>query len=86
MGRIYRSRRILAALSISIGAELVASATYLAFWFPSVPALFWVVIFSAMLLLINLRSVGNYARFEYWFAMIKVAAIVAFIVLGVGCC
>ena len=73
-----------AALSISIGAELVASATYLAFWFPSVPALFWVVIFSAMLLLINLRSVGNYARFEYWFAMIKVAAIVAFIVLGVG--
>ena len=35
-----------AAISISIGAELVASATYLAYWFPSVPALFWVVIFS----------------------------------------
>src|SRR5438477_10795107 len=52
-----------AAISISIGAELVASATYLTYWFPSVPALFWVVIFSALLLLINLRSVGNYARF-----------------------
>jgi len=71
-----------AAISISIGAELVASATYLAYWFPSVPALVWVVGFSALLLLINLRSVGNYARFEYWFAMIKVATIVAFIVLG----
>ena len=35
-----------ASLSISIGAELVASATYLAFWFPSVPALVWVVVFS----------------------------------------
>jgi len=70
-----------AAISISIGAELVASATYLAYWFPSVPALVWVVGFSALLLLINLRSVGNYARFEYWFAMIKVATIVAFIVL-----
>jgi len=46
-----------AAISISIGAELVASATYLTYWFPSVPALFWVVIFSALLLLINLRSV-----------------------------
>ena len=34
------------AISISIGAELVASATYLAYWFPSVPALFWVVVFS----------------------------------------
>src|SRR6267378_6962521 len=31
-----------AAISISIGAELVASATYLTYWFPSVPALFWV--------------------------------------------
>jgi amino acid transporter, AAT family len=72
------------AISISIGAELVASATYLDYWFPSVPALFWVVIFSVLLLLINLRSVGNYARFEYWFAMIKVATIAAFIVLGAG--
>jgi L-asparagine transporter-like permease len=70
------------AISISIGAELVASATYLTYWFPSVPALIWVVIFSVLLLLINLRSVGNYARFEYWFAMIKVATIAAFIVLG----
>ena len=73
-----------AAISISIGAELVASATYLAYWFPSVPALVWVIGFSALLLLINLRSVGNYARFEYWFAMIKVATILAFIVLGAG--
>jgi len=71
-----------AAISISIGAELVASATYLAYWFPSVPPLLWVVIFSILLLLINLRSVGNYAHFEYWFAMIKVVTILAFVVLG----
>ena len=71
-----------AAISISIGAELVASATYLTFWFPSVPALFWVLVFSVFLLLTNLRSVGNYARFEYWFAMIKVATIAAFVLLG----
>src|SRR6266446_3423488 len=71
-----------AALSISIGAELVASATYLAYWFPSVPALVWVTTFSAFLLLINLRRVENYARFEYWFAMIKVVTILAFVVLG----
>src|SRR5712692_12001117 len=73
-----------AALSISIGAELVASATYMAYWFPSVPALVWVVGFSALLLLINLRSVGNYGRFEYWFAMIKVVTIAVFIVIGAG--
>ena len=46
------------------------------------PALVWVVVFSALLLLINLRTVENYARFEYWFALIKVSAILAFVVLG----
>ena len=39
-----------AALSISIGAEMVASATYLAYWFPSVPALVWVTVLSALAL------------------------------------
>jgi L-asparagine transporter-like permease len=73
-----------AALAISIGAEMVASATYLAFWFPSVPALVWVTVLSLFLLLINLRSVENYARFEYWFAMIKVVTILAFVLLGAG--
>src|SRR2546427_125564 len=71
-----------AAIAVSIGAELVASATYMAYWFPSVPALFWVVGFSIVLLLVNLRSVGNYGRFEYWFAMIKVVTIAVFITIG----
>src|SRR5207247_9921263 len=64
-----------AAIAVSIGAELVASATYMAYWFPSVPALFWVVGFSTVLLLVNLRSVGNYGRFVYWFLMIEVLTI-----------
>jgi amino acid transporter, AAT family len=71
-----------AAISVSIGAEVVASATYMAYWFPSVPAFVWGILFSAVLLVVNLRSVGDYGRFEYWFAMVKVATIVAFIVIG----
>ena len=71
-----------AAIAISIGAELVASATYMAYWFPTVPALVWVVLFSALLLLVNLWDVGRYGRFEFWFAMIKAVAIAAFVVLG----
>jgi L-asparagine transporter-like permease len=70
------------AIAISIGAEVVAAATYMAYWFSSVPAMVWALAFSAVLLLINLRSVGNYGRFEFWFAMIKVVTIAAFIVLG----
>jgi L-asparagine transporter-like permease len=71
-----------AAIAISIGAEMVASATYMAFWFPAVPAVAWVAMSSLLLLGVNLLSVGRYGRFEYWFAMIKVVVVAAFIVLG----
>ena len=70
------------AIAVSIGAEMVASATYMQLWFPSVPAIAWVLIFSAFLLSINLLSVLAFGRFEFWFAMIKVAVIAAFILLG----
>lgn len=71
-----------AAIAISIGTEMVASATYMAFWFPRVPAIVWVLAASLLLLGANVVSVGRYGRFEYWFAMIKVVVIAAFIVLG----
>jgi amino acid transporter, AAT family len=73
-----------AAIAISIGAELVASATYMRFWFPQVPALPWVVIFSLLLLGVNLWDVGRFGRFEFWFAMIKVVTIAVFVLLGAG--
>jgi amino acid transporter, AAT family len=71
-----------AAIAFSIGAELTASATYMTYWFPAVPGELWVFVFSALLLLVNLRSVGSYGRFEFWFSMIKLATIVVFIVTG----
>lgn len=71
-----------AAIAVSVGAELVASATYMSYWFPRVPALAWVVLFSAVLVLINFRDVGAYGRFEFWFAMVKLVTIVGFIVIG----
>jgi AAT family amino acid transporter len=70
------------AIAVSIGAEMVASATYMQLWFPRVSAVIWVFVFSGFLLSINLLSVRSYGRFEFWFAMIKVAVIAAFVVLG----
>ena len=70
------------AISVSVGANLVASATYMRYWFPAVPALVWVALFSLVLIVINLRSVGDYGRFEYWFAMVKLVTMVTFIVIG----
>jgi amino acid transporter, AAT family len=69
-------------LVLAIGTEMVAAATYMAYWFPGVRSYLWIVVFSVVLLLMNLRSVGSYGRFEFWLSMIKLAAIVAFIILG----
>ena len=71
-----------AAIAMSIGAEMVASATYMKFWFPRMPAISWVLLFSALLLATNLLSVRDYGRFEFWFAMIKVVVIAQFVLVG----
>src|SRR5580698_5897964 len=69
---------------IAIGAEVTAVAIYCSMWFPSTPQWAWVVGVSATLIVINAMQVGNFGEFEYWFAIIKVVAIVAFILLGLG--
>jgi L-asparagine transporter-like permease len=71
-----------AAQSIAIGGEATAVAIYCGWWFPGVPQWIWVVGFSAALIYVNARSVGAFGEFEYWFALIKVAAIVLFIAFG----
>lgn len=71
-----------ASIAFSIGAELVASAAYMSYWLPHVTGQVWVILFSALLLLVNFSSVGSFGRFEFWFAMIKFATIVAFILAG----
>jgi amino acid transporter, AAT family len=70
------------AIAVSIGAEMIASATYMQLWFPRVSGIVWVFSFSAFLLAINFLAVRSYGRFEFWFAMIKVAVLASFIVLG----
>ncbi len=67
---------------IAIGAEAVATGLYMTFWFPETPVWLWSVGFALGLLYFNSRSVHNFGSIEYWFAMIKVVAIVLFIILG----
>jgi AAT family amino acid transporter len=69
-------------LALAIGTEMIAAATYISAWFPGVRPYLWIVVFGALLLVINLRSVGSYGRFEFWLSMIKLATIVAFILIG----
>jgi L-asparagine transporter-like permease len=72
-----------AAQIIAIGAEVTAAAIYISFWFPNVPQWIWVVSISAALVAVNAMQVNRLGEFEYWFAMIKVAAILAFSLVGI---
>ncbi|MBV9993547.1 MAG: amino acid permease [Alphaproteobacteria bacterium] len=69
---------------IAIGGEAVAAGIYMTYWFPDVPVWLWALAFSAVLIAVNSRSVANFGSIEYWFALIKVVAIVLFIVLGLS--
>src|SRR5580704_5742279 len=41
------------AISVSVGANLIASATYMRYWFPTVPALLWIGLFSLVFIVIG---------------------------------
>ncbi|MDR3452483.1 MAG: amino acid permease [Rhodoferax sp.] len=67
---------------IVVALEAVAGATIVQFWLPDVPG--WVISLTLLVLLTltNLISVKSFGEFEFWFASIKVAAIVVFLFLG----
>lgn len=69
---------------IAIGGEATAVAIYCRWWMPQIQQAAWIVAFSVALIAVNASSVANFGEFEYWFAMIKVVAIVLFIVFGIG--
>jgi GABA permease len=67
---------------IVIGFEAVAGAGVLQYWLPSVPLWLMSLILMVLMTATNLFSVSSFGEFEFWFAGIKVAAIVLFMVLG----
>lgn len=68
--------------AIAIGGEMIAIGIYVQFWWPQMPLWLPVAVFSIALLAINAVTVSLFGEVEYWFAMIKVVAIVAFILIG----
>ncbi len=70
------------SLVCAVGTEVSAMSVYMKYWFPAVPGVVWILIFSAVLIYVNATSVNLFGTVEYWFSMIKVTAIILFIVLG----
>lgn len=67
---------------IVVAVETVAGANLLSFWLPNVPQWMLGLGLIVVLTLTNLVSVKSFGEFEFWFASIKVAAILVFLFLG----
>ncbi|WP_416294755.1 amino acid permease [Paenibacillus illinoisensis] len=63
-------------------ADITAVGMYTQFWFPNVPQWMPGLIALVILLIMNLATVKLFGEMEFWFALIKVIAILALIVVG----
>lgn len=63
-------------------AELTVVGVYINFWYPNVPQWVTALAFLVIITLINLINVEAFGEFEFWFALIKVVAILAMIAFG----
>ncbi|UKA54869.1 amino acid permease [Arthrobacter sp. FW305-BF8] len=63
-------------------ADVTAFSIYMGFWFPSVERWVWILAIIFLLAALNLLSVKVFGELEFWFTLVKVAAIIAMIAGG----
>ena len=68
--------------AITIAAEIAAVSLIMKYWFPNSSSLIWTILFIAVVLTFNFLSVRVFGEAEYWFAMIKVATVIIFIIVS----
>jgi L-asparagine transporter-like permease len=72
----------LACIVLAVGTEVTAISLYMKFWFPVTPGWIWILAFSALLIIVNAYTVSAFGTTEYWFSLVKITAILAFILLA----
>lgn len=68
--------------TLLMGWEAYVAGKILHSWFPFIPIWGYMLLVIVSLVWVNLRDVKNFGEFEFWFALIKVIAIVLFLVIG----
>lgn len=64
-------------------ADLTAVGLYTQYWFPEIPQWMPGLIALVVLLIMNLATVKLFGEMEFWFALVKVIAILALIFVGI---
>lgn len=71
--------------SVTVMADITAVALYLHYWhsFQSIPQWVLALIALALVFILNMLNVKMFGEAEFWFALIKVAAIVIFMLVAI---
>lgn len=69
---------------ITCMAEITAVSVYMGFWFPDTPQWIWALAALIIMVAVNLIAVKAYGELEFWFALIKIVAIILMIGLGIS--
>ncbi|MGW7052704.1 amino acid permease [Streptomyces sp. NPDC054887] len=69
-------------LVVVLAVEATAAAQIAHGWVPGIAQWGWVLLFMVVFTCANLTAVRNFGEFEFWFAALKVGAIVLFLGLG----
>lgn len=68
------------ALTITI--NLISAQIIMSYWYPTIPSWVWGIIFLSTIFLINFLSTKNFGEIEYWLSIIKILAIISFLLIG----
>ena len=71
------------AYAMLISAEVSAAAVVIGYWTTSVPVAVWISIILVLIVCLNIFVVSLYGESEFWFASIKILAILGLIILGI---
>ena len=68
--------------TVALGSSFTAAGFCMQYWFPQVPVWAWCVVFCVVIFGLNVISTRFFAEGEFWFSLVKVITIIAFIILG----
>ncbi len=80
--RVFNRLELLVLWVVTCMAEITAVGIYMGYWFPDVPSWIWALCALVIMTAVNFLAVKAYGELEFWFALIKVLAILSMIAIG----
>lgn len=65
-----------------VPSEMIAGGIIMNNFYPDVSTMWWAILFGLIITLINIAHVESFGELEFWLALIKIVALVMFVILG----